>query len=538
MKTPLAIEHILSVHRGIRNSITPEWLTLRLAPAPSFAMAALFDPTGTTMTDAQALPHRKPSPLPLQIVVGLFLALRLVMHFLAAPLGDETYYWFWGQRPDLSYYDHPPLHAWLLGLVSLFGWWPFSTRALTWLTLGGTFWLFWLFAQRLAPDDAPRRFWLTAAVYLASPLFFAMTLVSYHDHLLIFLCLASAWCFLTFADGYEAGAPRWRQLYGGAALLGLAVLTKYNGVLFGLGIGLFVLIRPGLRSLLKTPHLWLAALLAIVIQTPVFVWNLSHGFSSYEFHLATRWGGGRPADWTAPLTFLLITALSIGPFLIWPLLKFLQARSESIEHNAKTLAVSVLAVSTLSLAAISVFLGAYVYWNIVAYIAAMPLLVRHDGRGIQLWLHLVLGLLVAATIVFNFAIAPISPLFGGKDGGSAVNFGWDIVTARVEARLAEHPDALLAGTRYSNATQLGFAMHRPDVVALSFERDQFDYWFSPEAVMEKDFIILADDNDGAAEAAYLAERFETVTELETIPIVRFGVTVFNFRILLAEGLRP
>ena len=56
--------------------------------------------------------------------------------------------------------------------------------------------------------------------------------------------------------------------------------------------------------------------------------------------------------------------------------------------------------------------------------------------------------------------------------------------------------------------------------------------------MERDFIILADDNDIPQEAAYLAERFERVTELETIPVERFGVTVFNFRILLAEGYRP
>lgn len=490
------------------------------------------------MTDALPHPARGPSLLPLQIVVGLFLALRLGMHLFAAPLGDETYYWFWGQRPGLSYYDHPPLHAWLLGVVSLFGWWPISIRILTWLTLGGTLWLFWLFARRLAPEAAAERFWLTAAIYLASPLFFAMTLVSYHDHLLVFLCLASAWCFVNFADRYERGDTRWRWLYGAAALLGLAVLTKYNAVLFGLGAGLLFLVRPGLRPLMRSPHLWLAALLAVAMQAPVFVWNFAHGFSSYEFHLSTRWGAGRDPDWTAPLTFLAVTALSIGPFLIWPVLKMIRTPTVDFEARTRTLAVAVLAVSTVSLATISMVLGAYFYWNIVAYIGAMPLLARHIGRGIQFWLHVVVGLIMAVAIVFNFAIAPLGPLTGGKDGGSAVNFGWDIVPARVEARLAEHPDALLAGTRYSIATQLGFALRRPDVVALSVERDQFDYWFGKEPLTGRDFIILADDNDTPDEAAYLADSFQRVTELETVPVIRFGVTVFNFRILFAQGYRP
>lgn len=488
------------------------------------------------MTDAISSPPR--SLLPLQIVVGLFLALRVAMHVFAAPLGDETYYWFWGLNPDLSYYDHPPLHAWLLGVVSLFGWWPISPRILTWVTLGGTLWLFWLFAKRLAPENPAERFWLTAAIYLASPLFFAMTLVSYHDHLLIFLLLASAWCFLGFADRYERGETRWRWLYGAAALLGLAALTKYNAVLFGLGAGIFFIVRPGVRPLFRSPHLWLAALLAIAIQTPVFAWNIWHGFSSYEFHFSTRWGGGHEPNWTAPLTFLLTTALSIGPFLIWPILRMIGTPTLDFEARAKTLAICLLVVSTAILAVISIFLGAFFYWNIVAYIVAMPLLARHVGRGIQFWLHAVLGFLAAGVIIFNFAIAPIAPLAGGTDGGSAVNFGWDIIPARVEARLAEHPDARLAGTRYSIATQLGFALKRPDVVALSVELDQFDYWFEKEAQMGRNFIILADDNDIPEEAAYLAERFERVTELETIPVERLGVTVFHFRILLAEGYRP
>lgn len=490
------------------------------------------------MTDAPTLPSRKPSLLPLQTVVGLFMVLRLVMHLLGAPLGDETYYWFWGQHPDLSYYDHPPLHAWLLGIASILGWWPISIRILTWVTLGGTLWVFWLFAKRLAPENPQQRFWLTAAIYLASPLFFAMTLVSYHDHLLIFFCLASAWCFLSFADCYERGVANWRWLYGAATLLGLAVLTKYNGVLFGLGAGLFILVRPGLRPLLKSPHLWLAALLAVAIQAPVLVWNSWHGFASYEFHLSTRWGARHEPNWTAPLTFLLITALSIGPFLIRPILKLIGRPALDFEARTKTLAVVVLIVSTLSLAVISIFLGAFFYWNIVAYIAAVPLLANYIGRGIQLWLHLILGLLVAIVIVLNFAVVPISPLLGGRDGGSAVNFGWDVVPTRVGARLGEHPDALLAATRYSIATQLGFALRRPDVVALSIERDQFDYWFDAEAQTGSDFIILADDNDVPEEATWLVEKFERVTELETIPVSRFGVHVFTFRILLGEGFRP
>ncbi len=51
----------------------------------------------------------------------------IVFHFvhlaLAGVFMDEAYYWMWGQHPALSYYDHPPLNAWLLGLSSIvLGW--------------------------------------------------------------------------------------------------------------------------------------------------------------------------------------------------------------------------------------------------------------------------------------------------------------------------------------------------------------------------------------------------------------------------------
>lgn len=490
------------------------------------------------MTDATTLPRRPPSLVPVQVVFGLFIALRLVMHVWGAPLGDETYYWFWGQHPDLSYYDHPPLHAWLLGVVSLFGWWPISTRILTWLTLGGTLWLFWCFAKRYAADRAKEVFWLTAVTYLASPLFFAMTLVSYHDHLLIFLCLAAGWFFVTFAEEYEAGLHRWPRLYAGAVCLGLAVLTKYNGVLFGLGIGVFVLLRPGLRPLLRTPQLWTAAAVSVAMQTPVFLWNLQHGFSSYEFHFATRWGGAHAANWWAPAIFLLASVLSLGPFLVWPMLRLLFGRSTAALATPLTLARTTLGIATLILAGVSIFLGAYFYWNIVAFIAAMPLVTTYLGHRLQFWLHAGFGLIAAVLIVFNFAIAPIAPLTGGTDGGSAVNFGWQRVAEETSAELARHPEANLAGTRYSIASQLGFALRRAHITALSVERDQFDYWFDPAAYAGEDFIILGDDNDVDAEAPYLAAHFREVSLLRTIPVELFGVTVFTFRLYFAEDYQP
>ncbi|MHB1110548.1 MAG: ArnT family glycosyltransferase [Devosia sp.] len=482
------------------------------------------------------------SVLALQIVVAVFLALRLYMHLNGDPLGDETYYWLWGQKLGPSYFDHPPLHAWLLRLVeTVFGWNQISVRILTWFTLAGTLWVFWLWSLRLAPSAPRACFWRAAAVYLASPLFFALTLVSYNDHLLVFLCLASAHAFLVFSERWEAGAgEHFRWLYLGAFLLGLAVLTKYNGIFLGLGLGFFVLLRPKLRPLLKSPHLYLAAAFAIAMQAPVFYWNFTEGFASYNFHFAERWGGGgaRPANWLAPVYFLLTTAIFLSPVLIWPLFKLLFTPADTaFEARTKQLAISILGVSTIVLCAISIWLGAYFYWNIVAFIAVMPLLARHLGSRIQLWLHLSFGLVGALLIVVNFSVMPLGVLLGGREGGSAVNFGWQEVTAAVRASAEAHPADFIGATRYSTASQLGFQLHRTDVIAISLDHDQFDRWFDPEFYKGKNAIILADDNDPPDGIDYLRAHFQALTLLDEVPVVRFGRTIHNFQIYLGRGYR-
>eukprot|EP01035_Chromulina_nebulosa_P012023 gene12023-16038_t len=89
-----------------------------------------------------------------QAAFFVLLALKLYFEFAAAPIGDEAYYWMWGQKLALSYFDHPPLHAWMLRVMNLvFGWNLFALRALTWFTFAGTLWIFWDWAKRLSPED-------------------------------------------------------------------------------------------------------------------------------------------------------------------------------------------------------------------------------------------------------------------------------------------------------------------------------------------------------------------------------------------------
>ncbi|MCK5749899.1 MAG: glycosyltransferase family 39 protein, partial [Oricola sp.] len=177
------------------------------------------------------------------VVLG---ALKFTAVFLAAALPDEGYYWLWGQHLDWSYYDHPPLAAWLERLsAEIFGWNLLALRAPVVLTFAGSLWILWFWARRLAGRElALRAFIGGAVVWLAMPMLMRFQALAHQDHLLIFFGLATAHFWALSHQGLEDGRRVWRYFYAGCVSLGLAGLSKYNAVFLGLGFAAWVLISP------------------------------------------------------------------------------------------------------------------------------------------------------------------------------------------------------------------------------------------------------------------------------------------------------
>jgi hypothetical protein len=50
------------------------------------------------------------------LLMAAALALRLLGMALVPLVSEEAYYWMYAQHPALSYFDHPPMVAWVTGL--------------------------------------------------------------------------------------------------------------------------------------------------------------------------------------------------------------------------------------------------------------------------------------------------------------------------------------------------------------------------------------------------------------------------------------
>src|SRR5689334_14280136 len=123
----------------------------------------------------------------LLIVVGLALVLRLVAAVFVPLIPEEAYYWMYAQHPALSYFDHPPMVAWVIGGgTSVLGDTELGVRVVGMLLAGASSVLMFGFARMWFTRGAA----LWAAIGLqVLPFYFAVGFIATMDSALVFFWL-------------------------------------------------------------------------------------------------------------------------------------------------------------------------------------------------------------------------------------------------------------------------------------------------------------------------------------------------------------
>lgn len=505
--------------------------------------------------EAKAVEARTPAPpalgrprLPtwfLLVIAAVLVAARLTFSFIVPPNMDEAYYFAWGQHLQLSYFDHAPLQGWMQGLsASLFGFTTLGLRAMNQLTLAGSAWIFWAWASRLAPDDRVNAFWTIFTVYLASPIVFGISLLSYPDHWLMFLSLASMHFFALFlGERLEERPGDVRYLYAGAALLGLAALAKYNAVTLGVAVAAAIVLHPRLRPLLRNVHLYLAAVVSVAMLTPVLVWNATNEFASLRFQLVDRFGPGGPGgaqlwgEFSAErfLAFAVLLLVFASVALALPMVWFYRRPAGSGFRGALVLLGKWgFAMAVLPIAAVSFFTRGAPHWTMVGIVAFVPLAAFYFRWRWLLTVHLLLGTAVMTLVSVYFASYPTFSSAVPGDREAPSYYGYDQVADRMLELRDEHGAVGLASLRYDSASKLAFgAGPGVFVTSLAPAHDAFDDWRDEAALTGKDFIIHDEWNSiGQVEA-----QFDSVTLLDEITPTRFGQPLIRYRLYLGEGYK-
>jgi 4-amino-4-deoxy-L-arabinose transferase-like glycosyltransferase len=214
----------------------------------------------------------------LLIVFGMALA-RGIVASVALLSPDEATYWLWTRPLQLSYLDHPAMVAyWIWAGTRLLGDSALGVRIVGVASGVAVSFLVWdtariAFASRAA--GARAALWLNSTI-----LFSAVGTIMTPDAPLLLCWTTVLWTVVRLV---ASGSPTY--LYAAAFGLGLAAISKYTAALLLPALLVTGLSFRSLRRWLRSGHFWVAAALGALCTTPLFWWNLYHGFASFHKQL-------------------------------------------------------------------------------------------------------------------------------------------------------------------------------------------------------------------------------------------------------------
>jgi Dolichyl-phosphate-mannose-protein mannosyltransferase len=207
-------------------------------------------------------------------VLGL-VTLRLIGAAWTPLTFDEAYYWTWSKHLSFGYYDHPPGVALIIRLGTLIaGDTEIGVRLVSILLALPMSFAVYRTAMILFGG---RRLAATATILLNVTLMAAVgTLIVTPDSPLL---VASSFVMFFLAKVLESGRGAWWLAVGAA--VGTALLSKYTALFFGPAILIWLVSVPKLRRWLVSPWPLLGALVALVVFSPVILWNADHEWVSF-----------------------------------------------------------------------------------------------------------------------------------------------------------------------------------------------------------------------------------------------------------------
>jgi 4-amino-4-deoxy-L-arabinose transferase-like glycosyltransferase len=208
--------------------------------------------------------------------------LRGIFNIILPLSGEEAYYWMWSRYPDLCYFDHPPLIAWILGIsTDIFGHSVFGVRisALLSNTLTGII-IFWC-AWRITRDRVVAAW--AGGFFLVAVFFAAMATLAIPDAYLFLFWSLTLWLTIETTRGERSFL--WIPV---GAALGLCMLAKFHGILLALAIISYLLISGRQRKHCRSAWLYLGMFVAALFTVPILIWNVREGWPTFTLQLSGR----------------------------------------------------------------------------------------------------------------------------------------------------------------------------------------------------------------------------------------------------------
>ena len=475
-----------------------------------------------------------------------FLFFRLLYINLPQLAPQEAYYWNYSRHLALSYFDHPPLHAWLIHLSTLLGTSEFTVRLFAPLFAFATAYFCFLtgrlfFSARVA-------FWF--AVTLNAVLIFNIgsVIITPDVPLLLFWTLS----FYMFAKIVTTGNGKYWYLLG--VCLGLAMLSKYTAVFIPISVLLFLLLSKEHRSWFTRKEPYLAVLLSIMTFSPVVIWNAQNEWASFAFQTSRRAGELGSLSIRDFFAYLGSQMGVVSPLIYGGMIYVLIRLTVELVRKKRFASFDYAQDKPLNVA-----LSAFAFRGKLLFSWSIPIILFFTLLSFKYWVKInwptpgyvaaILGgvallhnrakafNLTALAIGFIFVLlgyaSPFLPISLGK--GEAIH-GWKELALTVEAvrQKMEGENPIIIGYEYKTASELAFYLpERPETFSNSLVGEKglsYDFWSKPGGYIGRNAIFVYDQRVRFKEPEKLLKFFEKVEKEPELEVFKRGKRVTTFHI--------
>ena len=306
-------------------------------------------------------------------VVAYVLILKLIFMASVNLIPEEAYYWNYAQHLDWGYLDHPPMVAWLIRLsTNLLGKSEFSVRLpayICWIVAA-----IFMFRLTLNLYDRPAAF-RTILLLAVLPIYFGLGFFMTPD-----APLYAAWAGGLYFLERALVAQNRRAWWGVGACASGSVCSRNTPSRFSaLGPLTFLLIDRQSRRWLFRPEPYIAAIISLIIFSPVIFWNMRNGWMSFVFQSADRWTGRYYFSLHLLIGMILLLLTPIGLLGVFRVLLPQKLAGENTAQTVTRRQQHLWSV-TFTLVPLSIFIIHSLFykpklnWTAPVWLAAIPLL--------------------------------------------------------------------------------------------------------------------------------------------------------------------
>ena len=480
------------------------------------------------------------------IIIAVYVAASIpFLHQLLLSF-DEAHYALYGYYPALSYFDHPPLVGWVqLVMQKLFSstsvasefflrlpavlssvgvlialWFSLDSKNLTAIPGGGVKeggGVKASLVNEATPDKKTQEVkWIIAFIlFLSCPVFFGLGFVFLPDSLVLLLTLP-----IMLQTRKAARSDGWLDYLILGILLGVCGLAKYTALLLAISASIYILMYRG-WGIVITLRPWITLMTALLIFSPVIIWNIQHSGASFTYQLAH----GFARNWLDWVHILIAQISQMVAYM--PLVYFfgLAAGVWALVKKRREFYINlVFAIPPFIILAISPAFGKFLpHWIAYMFLLLLPVAASmiYELGIYRLWKgpkrRFELKIALVICLILSFAvILPLRMLVSGFEVRMPPYFhpwgyvvGWDETSNQIieDSKIDPQYNVVFTNGWYY-ASSLAWYARPMKVIPLDKRIDQFDVWFGSPQVGQSGYLVVPHYDRGDK------EKFSDFSECE------------------------